>query len=176
MDACRGENCVTIPAALQLAADAHIVPVVLDARGAVLHLGRTRRLASPAQRLALAARDRGCSFPACDRPPDWCETHHVHSWADGGTTDLNNTTLLCGFHHREHTKRGWTVRLVHGLPEWIPPHWIDPGSTRNKSPAATAPTIYPCASRRRRFLCSAAAGLTSRPCSPTRAKRLGRFN
>jgi len=89
-------------------------------------LGRTRRLVSPAQRLALAARDRGCSFPACDRPPDWCETHHVNPWADGGTTDLDNTTLLCGFHHREHTKRGWAVRITHGLPEWIPPHWIDP--------------------------------------------------
>ena len=42
------------------------------------------------------------------------------------TTDLDNTTLLCGFHHREHGKRGWTVRLVDGIPEWTPPRWIDP--------------------------------------------------
>jgi Domain of unknown function (DUF222)/HNH endonuclease len=134
---------LTIPAALQLAADAQIVPVVLDPRGAVLHLGRTRRLASPAQRLALAARDRGCSFPACDRPPDWCETHHVTPWADGGTTDLNNTTLLCGFHHREHTKRGWTVRLVHGLPEWIPPRWIDPQQVPRRNSAHHLAVRFP---------------------------------
>jgi hypothetical protein len=134
---------LTIPAALQLAADAQIVPVVLDARGAVLHLGRTRRLASPAQRLALAARDRGCSFPACDRPPDWCETHHVKPWAEGGTTDLDNTTLLCGFHHREHAKRGWTVRLVHGMPEWIPPRWIDPQHVPRRNNTHHVPVRFP---------------------------------
>ena len=55
---------LSIPAALRLAADAQILPAVLDSRGAVLHLGRARRIASPAQRHALAARDRGCSFPA----------------------------------------------------------------------------------------------------------------
>jgi Domain of unknown function (DUF222)/HNH endonuclease len=134
---------LTIPAALQLAADAHLVPAVLDARGAVLHLGRTRRLASPAQRLALAARDRGCSFPACDRPPDWCETHHVNPWADGGTTDLDNTTLLCGFHHREHTKRGWTVRITHGLPEWTPPRWIDPQQIPRRNNTHHVPHRFP---------------------------------
>jgi uncharacterized protein DUF222/HNH endonuclease len=116
----------SIASALRLAAGANLLPVVLDSRGAVLHLGRARRTASPAQRFALAARDGGCSFPSCDRPPDWCETHHITPWADGGTTDLDNTTLLCGFHHREHGKRGWTVRLVDGIPEWTPPRWIDP--------------------------------------------------
>ena len=134
---------LTIPAALQLAADAHLVPAVLDTRGAVLHLGRTRRTASPAQRLALAARDRGCSFPGCDRPPAWCETHHVTPWADGGTTDLDNTTLLCGFHHREHTKRGWTVRIVHGLPEWIPPRWIDPQQLPRRNSTHHPPLNFP---------------------------------
>ena len=116
----------SIASALRLAAGANLLPVVLDSRGAVLHLGRGRRTASPAQRFALAARDGGCSFPSCDRPLDWCETHHIIPWADGGTTDLDNTTLLCGFHHREHGKRGWTVRLVDGIPEWTPPRWIDP--------------------------------------------------
>ena len=72
------------PAGVAIAAEANLVPVVLDGRGAVLHLGRTRRTASPAQRLALAARDGGCSFPGCDRPPEWCETHHAIPWADGG--------------------------------------------------------------------------------------------
>ena len=54
---------LTIPAELQLAADAQIVPAVLETRGAVLHLGRTRRTASPAQRLALAARDQRMLLP-----------------------------------------------------------------------------------------------------------------
>ncbi|MEO6885726.1 MAG: DUF222 domain-containing protein, partial [Jatrophihabitantaceae bacterium] len=92
---------------LNLAAEAEIIPVVLnDARG-VMAYGRTRRLASPAQRRALAARDRGCSFPGCARPPAWCSAHHVTAWIDGGKTDIDNLTLLCGFHHREFDRRGW---------------------------------------------------------------------
>ncbi|WP_242419678.1 HNH endonuclease signature motif containing protein, partial [Frankia sp. CpI1-P] len=34
----------------------------------------------PHLRRALAARDRGCTFPGCDRPPSWCEAHHVIHW------------------------------------------------------------------------------------------------
>jgi hypothetical protein len=134
---------LSIPAALQLAADAAVVPAVLDGRGVVLHLGRARRTASPAQRLALAARDGGCSFPACDRPPGWCDTHHAIPWADGGGTDLNNLTLVCGFHHREHHKRGWAVRIVGGLPEWTPPRWIDPQQTSRRNTTHHPPLHFP---------------------------------
>lgn len=94
--------------------------------GAVLDLGRRRRLASRAQRLALIVRDGGCSFPGCDRPPEWCERHHLTAWADGGPTDLDNLTLLCRYHHHQHAQRGWRCRLnAERLPEWIPPPWVD---------------------------------------------------
>jgi hypothetical protein len=117
---------LNVDTALRLAAEANIVPVVLDDTGGVLAYGLTRRVASAGQRLALAARDGGCSFPGCDRPPDWSESHHVRAWADGGHTDINNLTLVCGFHHREHAKRGWSCRMRHGVPHWIPPAWQDP--------------------------------------------------
>jgi hypothetical protein len=134
---------LSIPAALRLAADAQLVPVVLDSRGVVLHLGRARRTATAGQRLALSARDGGCSFPACDRPPDWCESHHVTPWTDGGPTDVNNLTLVCGFHHREHAKRGWAVYMVDGLPEWIPPRWIDPQQTPRRNITHHPPLLFP---------------------------------
>ncbi|MBP2417444.1 hypothetical protein JOF54_002366 [Microlunatus capsulatus] len=54
---------------LELAAEAEIIPTVLDRAGAVLTLGRSRRIASRSQTLALAVRDGGCSFPGCDLPP-----------------------------------------------------------------------------------------------------------
>jgi hypothetical protein len=79
---------ISVPQALQIAAEAHIVPVVIGDAGGVLGYGLTRRTASNGQRRALAARDLGCSFPGCDRPPDWCESHHVIPWADGGRTNL----------------------------------------------------------------------------------------
>ena len=60
-----------------------------------LDLGRTTRLVTPAQRLALEVRDGGCVFPGCHRPSGWCDAHHLVSWLDGGATDLSNLGLLC---------------------------------------------------------------------------------
>ena len=95
-------------------------------KGAVLDLFRTRRIASPAQTLALIARDGGCSFPGCDVAPAWCERHHIRLWQVGGDTNLDNLTLLCRYHHRHFERGGWSCRLNdNGLPVWIPPKWID---------------------------------------------------
>ena len=44
------------------------------------------------------ARDGGCSFPGCAHPPQYCESHHIREWVDGGLTNLNNLTLLCAYH------------------------------------------------------------------------------
>jgi 5-methylcytosine-specific restriction protein A len=33
--------------------------------------------------------------------------------------------LLCRTHHRMIHTAGWTVRIRHGLPEFIPPKWLD---------------------------------------------------
>jgi hypothetical protein len=51
---------ISVPQALRIAAEADIMPVVLGDAGGVLGYGLTRRTASPGQRRALAARDRGC--------------------------------------------------------------------------------------------------------------------
>lgn len=55
--------------ALKLADEAEIVPIVLSPTGQQLFLGRTRRIATHTQTLALIARDGGCSFPNCTHPP-----------------------------------------------------------------------------------------------------------
>ncbi|MDO9590899.1 MAG: DUF222 domain-containing protein, partial [Microcella sp.] len=49
------------------------VTITVDDDGQPLNLGRERRLFSRAQRVALAARDGGCRWPGCERPPSWCE-------------------------------------------------------------------------------------------------------
>lgn len=117
---------IPVAEVLRLAHQADIVPAVMNNAGSVLALGRTRRMASASQTHALIARDQGCSFPGCDRPPEWCERHHIREWADGGLTDLENLTLLCRYHHHNFAGRGWHCRMnVDGLPEWVPPQWID---------------------------------------------------
>ena len=109
----------------RLADEADVYPAVITSTGVVLQLGRTRRLASGGQTVALIARDGGCSFPGCDRPPEWCERHHVTEWGRGGRTDLENLTLLCAWHHHNFASRGWTCRMIDDLPAWIPPRWVD---------------------------------------------------
>jgi hypothetical protein len=87
-------------------------------------------------RRALVARDRGCAFPDCDRPPRWCDGHHVRPWSRGGRTDLGNLVLLCGHHHRvvHEPACGWRVcAAADGSPEFIPPRWIDPLQRRRRN-------------------------------------------
>ena len=67
---------VTAEQARRLACQARIIPVVLGREGEVLDLGRSARLFSPAQRKALAIRDRECTTDGCSIPAAWCEAHH----------------------------------------------------------------------------------------------------
>jgi hypothetical protein len=120
---------LTAAQALKLADEAIIVSLVRSATGAVLKLGRTQRIATRAQSWALIARDKGCSFPDCDEPPERCQRHHVIPWWLGGPTDVDNLTLLCHFHHRVFEERGWSCVIVDGLPYWIAPKWLDPSQT-----------------------------------------------
>jgi len=83
----------------RLACDASIIPMVLGSQGQPLDVGRTKRLVTPALLAALWARDKGCTYPGCGRPPQWSEAHHVQHWADGGPTALTNLALLCAAHH-----------------------------------------------------------------------------
>jgi hypothetical protein len=130
---------LTVGEALRLADEAAINLLVRDATGVVLRHGRSKRLATRSQTLALIARDGGCTFPGCDKPPEWCQRHHIIAWADGGTTDLDNLTLVCGYHHREFDRTGWSCRMIDGQPQWIPPAWIDPTRTpRRKSTRQSA--------------------------------------
>ena len=76
---------------------------------AVLQLGRTRRTASTAQRLRPGRPRPGLFLPGLRPAPGLVRNPPRDPWVDGGRTDLDNLTLVCGFHHREHHKRGWTV-------------------------------------------------------------------
>src|SRR5699024_6957661 len=110
-----------------LGCDAAVTPVIVDDNGVPLSLGRTVRLASRAQRRALAVRDQGCAFPACTRPTAWTEAHHIVEWADGGPTDLDNLVSLCAAHHRAVHNDGWDVAMSERrLPVFRPPESIDP--------------------------------------------------
>jgi hypothetical protein len=106
---------ITAGEARRLACGAGILPAVLDGKSQPLDLGRTKRLFTPAQRKALALRDRRCRAEGCDTPAAWCEAHHLDPWGTGGRTDLNRGVLLCSFHHhRAHDTRYHSKRMPNG--------------------------------------------------------------
>ena len=86
--------------ARRLACEAGIIPAVLDGEGRVLDLGRSRRLFTKAQRIALGLRDGGCTARGCETTASGCHAHHDDPWSRGGATDLANGRLLCPRHHR----------------------------------------------------------------------------
>ncbi|RZQ60213.1 HNH endonuclease signature motif containing protein [Amycolatopsis suaedae] len=121
-----GYGAVTVDQLRKMCCDARVVPAVLGSQGEVLDLGRAVRTATPAQRRALALRDKGCTAPGCTRGPKWCVPHHTVHWADGGPTNLAGLGFTCERDHHLLHHGGWTMRLHHGAIEWIPPTWYDP--------------------------------------------------
>ncbi len=107
-----------------LTCDATITRLVLDPASRPLDLGRTTRTIPAHLRRALDARDGGCVIPGCDRPPGWCEAHHITHWADGGNTALDNLALTCSKHHHELHLGHWHISIDDGLPHarHIPAH------------------------------------------------------
>ena len=121
-----GGYSISSSALRRIACDTNVIPVVLGSAGQPLDIGRATRIVPQGLRRALILRDGGCAFPGCDRPPLWCDAHHVDHWADGGKTELCNLALLCGHHHDRVHRDGWTIVMIDGRPWFIPPAWLDP--------------------------------------------------
>jgi hypothetical protein len=119
----------------RVACDVATVVMTHAPDGSVLDVGRKTRTISPALRRALVERDGGCRFPGCGQSR--CDAHHVKHWADGGKTSLDNTLLLCRFHHRLVHEEGFQL---HSLPnndvEFRTPHGL-------LVPDAPAPPRHP---------------------------------
>jgi hypothetical protein len=98
--------------------------------GQPLNLGREQRLFSPAQRLAMAARDGGCMWTKCDRPASWTEAHHINEWLrDHGNTDVADGILLCRHHHMLLHNHGWRI-VRDEVGYWlVPPVSVDADQT-----------------------------------------------
>lgn len=117
--------------ARRMSCDAWLVAAIIATTGEILDIGRLSRTVPRPIRRALIARDGGCAFLGCGRPPRWCHAHHIWHWSKGGPTALHNLVLLCGAHHRLIHHHGWEVWLDPdtGLPRFRAPRWIDPDQT-----------------------------------------------
>jgi len=111
--------------------------ILIDDHGRVLDAGREQRLFTRAQRTALGVRDGGCRHPGCDKPPSWCEAHHINYWAkDNGTTNIANGILLCRYHHMLTHNRDWQIiHDTHGRYWLKPPKEQDPHQRLTEMPS-----------------------------------------
>jgi Domain of unknown function (DUF222) len=124
-----GGTLVPMSDVIRWASHAHHYLAIFD-RGKALALYHTKRLASPAQRIVLYARDRGCTKPGCDAPAYHSQVHHVRGWAATRRTDIDDLALACGVDNRL-AEKGWTTRTnARGEIEWLPPPHLDRGRPR----------------------------------------------
>ncbi|WP_419997462.1 DUF222 domain-containing protein [Streptomyces boninensis] len=125
------------------ACDSQLRRLITDPDGAILDLGRSQRVVTHHQRQAVIERDRGCIFPGCDRPPRWCEVHHITEWQHGGTTDLPNLALLCTTHHHDVHRYEWHITPTNrgrSRPRIKAPELAHPGAA---PPPARPPDYHP---------------------------------
>ena len=124
----------------RLICDAGTIEIRVDEFDRPLDVGREQRLFNRAQRRALAARDGGCRWPGCDRPPAFTEAHHIQHWQrDNGRTDINQGILLCHAHHLLLHNQHWQIFENTGRYWLRPPTTIDPGQTLIEMPSHHQP-------------------------------------
>jgi Domain of unknown function (DUF222) len=95
-----------------LSCDSELHRIIMSGRSRVLDYGSSVRTISPALWAALVVRDRHCRHPGCDRPPSWCDAHHVVHFSKGGPTRSDNLVLACTRHHHLWHDQGWQLSLA----------------------------------------------------------------
>ena len=114
---------------IRLGSHAHHYLAIFD-KGKALALYHTKRLASPAQRIMLHARDRGCTFPGCTCPATYAKSTTTTptpptpsptstTWHSPATPTTNKPTTATT-----------PAPTHHGQTEWIPPPHLDRGQPR----------------------------------------------
>jgi hypothetical protein len=103
---------------------AQLILVLLSKTRRVEAYSTIHRIFTEQQRLAMLARDQGCSFPACTSTGLWTEAHHIVEHQHGGPTSTDNGTLLCGNHHAHFEAMGWRCIPIDGAAWWVPPNAV----------------------------------------------------
>ncbi len=102
------ESELPIDTVRRLCCDGSIIPIIENAKGEPLNVGRKVRTITTAIRRALWSRDKGCAFPGCQHTR-YVDAHHIKHWVDDGETSVNNLILLCTKHHRLVHEGGYTI-------------------------------------------------------------------
>lgn len=117
-----GDIPIPVEVAAQLAVHAKVMPVLFDANWQNIAIG-TSRNPNEAQRMLLAARDRGCI--GCRATIEESEAHHIRFWRNGGPTLVPNLALLCHSCHDLVHEHDFEVHIPPGgRPQLRPPEHL----------------------------------------------------
>jgi hypothetical protein len=127
----------------RIACDAFVSSALVDARSAVLDLGRATRTFTPEQYRAILAQYPTCTGLGCTVPSSECEMHHTDWWEHGGATDLGNGLPLCGHdHHLVHEQRWQVARDPRtGIIDWYRPDNTHAGQTHPRTRPQPIPIL-----------------------------------
>ncbi len=117
---------------IRLARHARHYLAIFD-QGKTLALYHTKRLASPAQRIVLYGKDRGCTAPGCTVPGYYSEVHHVIPYAQCRTTESTSWPSAAAATTRSNSAARPPAKTAHGDTEWIPPPHLDRGQPRTNN-------------------------------------------
>jgi hypothetical protein len=122
---------------------ADVRTIVLDDHGAIVGVGRRRRLPPGWLTDATTALHDTCSHPGCRRGVRGCDTDHAAPWHPArpddppGRTDLDQLAPLCRFHNRTKESDSWRVtQQADGTRTW---HHGSTGLTTRTLPATWRP-------------------------------------
>jgi hypothetical protein len=119
-----GYGAIPAPMAREMAADRSWVRWLVDpGTGALLDVGAETYRPTDRMRRFIAARDRVCGFPGCNRPAAQCDCDHVVTFAHHGKTVRVNLGPLCRQHHNAKTHGLWqlTYHPDTGRKTWTSP-------------------------------------------------------
>jgi hypothetical protein len=103
---------ITTACRSMLLCDCALHVLIRNADGVPERFGRATYTVPRSLFRQVAARDRGCRFPGCNRPVRFTDAHHIEHWEHGGTTDYHNLLLLCRRHHTYVHSQRLTVKLL----------------------------------------------------------------
>jgi hypothetical protein len=127
-----GYGPIPAPIARQMAGQRDWVRWTTDPdTGRLLDRGAKTYRPSTKLRAFIAARDRVCGFPGCNRPAAQCDCDHVVTFAHHGKTIRVNLGPLCRQHHNAKTHGHWKLSYD---PDTGTKTWTSPlGKTYTKS-------------------------------------------
>ena len=112
-----------IPAALAkqwLGHDFRAIAVLMKSTREITAYSHLQRIYNEPQRLAMWARDQD-SDELAGTALYYTEAHHVVDFQYSRHTTVAEGALLIGWNHHNRFERGWTMKMINGIPHWIPP-------------------------------------------------------